>query len=111
MGKPKKCCSNPLHDEWCRNAKKVGMKVKMPSYKHLMLMKKLAKDRGFVSHHIRSVCLECLEVIEKQEEMPSSDQTESSTSQVMVCIPSLSLLIFLFSFHLIFLLIRSLLDL
>lgn len=95
MGKPKKSCSNPLHNEWCRNDKKFGMKVKVPCYKYLMLMKNLAKDRGFVSHHIRSVCLECLDVIEKQEEMSSSDQTESSASQVMVCI--LSLLSFFFS--------------
>ena len=90
MGKPKKSCSNPLHDEWCRNAKKVGMKVRMPSYKHLVLIKQLAKDCGFVSHHICSVCLECLEVIEKQEEMPFSDQTETSTFKVMVFILSLS---------------------
>ena len=56
MGKPRRLCSNPFHNEWSSIEKKNVKKVKVLQYKHLVLIKKLAKEHGFESHRIRSVC-------------------------------------------------------
>ena len=80
MGKPRKLCSNPLHDEWGTVEKRNVEKVRVLQYKHLDLIKKLDKERGFVSHRIRSVCLECQNAIEKHEETQSSEQCVISWS-------------------------------
>ena len=91
MGKPRKLCSNPLHDKWSTVEKRDVEKVKVLQYKYLVFVKKLAKERGFESHRIRSVCLECQDAIEKHKETQSSEQC---IGQVVVCI------IFLISFFL-----------
>ena len=78
MGKPRKLCSNPLHDEWSTVEKRNVETVKVLQYKCLVLIKKLAKEHGFASHRMRSVCLGCQNAIEKHEETQSSEQCMSS---------------------------------
>ena len=85
MGKPRKLCHNPLHDEWSTVEKRNVEKVRVLQYKHLVLIKKLGKERGFASHRIRSVCFECQNAIEKHEETQSSEQCVSSAGHVGGC--------------------------
>ena len=96
MGKPK-LCSNPFHDEWNSVEKKDIEKVKVLKHKYLVFIKKLAKERGFVSHKIRSVCLECQDAIEKRVDTQSTQQCVLSADQVVVGIIFLiSLLLYIY---------------